>query len=195
MAEPGRRMTSTAPWPAELDDLVNRCRLLYPGWEMKLDPGPHDGGQVEGLRLVIYTSGHDSYQPERPVRVSFEAAVPAVTWNRASWQRWLFERIMDVQRHETGEATAFEYTDETTGHRYLVRPFAPFHGPGRNQTMTIEVGVDPTEQRVASSGHMRTGWWLMREDDWLHTEAEHLMHYPRKKHEQCIPVQVIEDEA
>lgn len=191
MAEPGRRMTSSAPWPAELDDLVVRARDPR-GWVFKLRQGEHDDGEVVGLRLEIITSAPDSYDYRHPVRVSFEFAVPAVTWNRRAWQEWLFDRLMDVHRHEAGEGLAFEYIDEKTGRRYRERPFAPFHGPGCDQTRIVEVGVAPAEQRVAAGGGDREGWWLMREDDWLHTEAEHLMHYPRKKHEQCIPVQVIE---
>jgi hypothetical protein len=172
-----RRMTASAPWPHELEDLVKRMRA-YRGWAFKLMEGVFDEGQVEELRLIITVPHHDSYHPQEPRRTAFHYPVPMVVWDRASWQRWLGDMVDAVHIHEDGEAIAFEYEGfdkdgETV--RYLHRPFAPFHGPGRDPNRQHEVGIDPREARRAQEYQpfeYYQGWWV-DPDGWVHDDAKH----------------------
>lgn len=119
-------MRQEAPYPDELKDLVNRA-TLWPGWQVSLvdmirDPKTTHGGEAKGLTLIIKTLGPNTYHPERGQNysVSHLFIVPAATYNRASWQRWLFERYVDVFRHEAMES--FQIDEE--------HPYAATHGPG-----------------------------------------------------------------
>lgn len=157
----GRMMRSEAPWPTELADLVERARC-YPGWTFHLEEGTYDDGQVSQLRLIITVDHHDSYHPNRRRTTAFHHPVPVVTWDRASWQRWIRDTVAAVHVHEDGEALAFAYTrpaDNGAEVTVLERPFAPFHGPGRDPNRQVEVGVDPMEARVSQSGGRYPGWW------------------------------------
>lgn len=55
--------------------------------------------------------------------------VPAATYNRASWQRWLFDQLGKVDDHERME-------DFVIGGR---RPYAPVHAPGWDPYMVTEL--------------------------------------------------------
>jgi hypothetical protein len=149
-------MRQYAPFPHELADLV--AKLKYrPGWRFRLedierDPADTHGGAAGGLTLVgltgtnswtderghFYEGAMDAYHPETPRPVYFYFPVPAATFNRAPWQRWLFDRLMDVERHEAMEH--FQIGDE--------RPFAPTHGPGDDPYVVHDYASD--EQRRTS---------------------------------------------
>jgi hypothetical protein len=185
-------MTMTAPWPEELEDLVGRARA-FTGWSFHLEDGAHDDGQVTGLRLLIVVRHYDSYHPERRRSTGFVYPVPAAVYDRASWQRWLFDRCMDLWRHETGEALAFAYRRERHGGgqvEVLERPFAPFHGPGRDPNRNVEVGVDPMEARVRQDGGRYPGWWW--DGTAVHDDATH---DERCGSPRCTPVQLVGAEA
>lgn len=103
-------MTQDAPYPTILADLVEEV-VLDPGWSVHLGVKTRDTGSPEqgrGLTLSIITTSYDTYHPERgrTYRVIHDFAVPPATYNRQSWQRWLFERYQDVLRHEGMEAFA-----------------------------------------------------------------------------------------
>lgn len=149
-------MTQYAPFPTELADLVANLRYR-PGWTFSLEdierdrPGEHSGA-AGGLTLVgltgtwtwpedgerTYEGAMDAYHPELARPVYFYFPVPAATFDRQSWQRWLFDRIMDVERHE-----AMEYFQVGDG-----RPFSPNHGPGRDPYQIWDYATD--EQRRTS---------------------------------------------
>jgi hypothetical protein len=181
-------MVSSAPWPEELEDLVGRARC-HTGWGFELVDSDWDDGAVSGPRLLITVRSVDAYHPERPRGTVFLYAVPAVTFNRAAWQRWLWDRIIDTHRHESGEAFGFVYERQTAdGSTVTVmeRPFAPFHGPGRDPNRNIEVGVDVMEARVTQGGGRYAGhWWDGRV---VHTDAEH---DERCAGLPCTPVQLV----
>lgn len=206
-----KRVVASGPYPHELADLVKRMRA-YPGWKFHLEHGTYDDGQVTQLRLVITVHHHNSYHPTICDRCSgpvpsrltqFHYPVPVVTFDRASWQRWLRDRVADVHVHEDGEAIAFEYSVErrTCAHiggcqcsvetvRFLHRPFAPFHGPGRDPNRQVEVGVDPMEQRILQDGSQAKGDWLG--DGGIHDDERHTMDRgPFGDHATCTPIQVI----
>lgn len=137
-------MTQSAPYPHELADLVSKLKLWVPGSSADLvddyvrDHAETHGGETRGLTLIIHTSNTDAYHPERARPVDHIFEVPAATYNRASWQRWLFERHAAVLLHEAMET--FEIDGE--------RPFAATHGPGDDPYVVHDYAID--EQRRTS---------------------------------------------
>lgn len=69
---------------------------------------------------------------------------PPATYDQRSWRRWLFDRILDVEKHE-----AMEFF-QVAGRR----PYAPSHGPGNDPYMIREVGTD-TDQRTSFRGDLK----------------------------------------
>lgn len=124
-------LTQTAPWPTELEWLVDHCSYrAHEGWRVRLyadlerDSDAHGNWVGHGTTLAIYTRGYDAYHPENGIGygVVHYFIVPAATYNRDAWNEWLFFRFRDVETHEAGE-------------NYIIdgeRPFAPTHGPGEN---------------------------------------------------------------
>lgn len=181
-------MTQSAPWPTELEDLVNRAQC-WNGWKFELDEGPWDEGAVTGLRLLITVHGADAYHPSRRRGTIFLFPVPVTTFNRASWEDWIWDRCMDVHRHETGEALCFVYERENEAGevtRVAEHPFAPFHGPGRNPNTNTRTGVDPMEVRVSQDGGRYPGWWW--DGITVHDDASH----NHSCVESCTPVQMLD---
>lgn len=135
-----------APYPVELEELVNSCEH-EDGWTFylqNLDRDEVDGKVVGGgLTLVIVPLTTNSYHPEagRTYRVNHYFIVPAATYDRRAWRRWLFDRIIDVHIHEAMEF--FQVDGE--------RPYAPSHGPGNDPYMIREVGTD-TDQKTSFLG-------------------------------------------
>ena len=137
-------MQQYAPDPTELEDIVEHLRL-FPGWRPMLydkvrdDPATHGGEPAGGLTFAIVVDGEDAYHPgvQRPVAHMF--IVPAATYDRESWSRWVFDRVCDVLIHEAGEHVVIDG----------VRPFAPRHGPGSDPYTVVQYVTD--EQR-------RTSW-------------------------------------
>jgi hypothetical protein len=133
-------MRQVAPYPVILADLVARLRYRRDlGWEVQLEddfqrdkPGRHTG-ESRGLTLVVTRCGRDTYHPERIMAVNHYFAVPPATYNEASWARWLFDRLGDVDTHERMEDFALAYTADPGA--AVVRPFAPVHKPGYDPYM------------------------------------------------------------
>jgi hypothetical protein len=120
-------MQQWAPYPRELDDLVNRLEYR-PGWrfamyQLERDPADTHGDSAGGLTLVVHADVMDAYQPgmNRPVKHYF--AVPAATYDRETWLRWLLDCVLKVEQHEACEW--FAVGGE--------RPYGPNHGPGSGQ--------------------------------------------------------------
>jgi hypothetical protein len=136
-------MRQEAPYPVELADLVEK--LAYrPGWAFKLVHADRGQGSV-GLTLIITTLGYNSYHPEdgENYRVSHYMIVPAASFNRRSWENWLFEQLLDVEKHECMEF--FRIDGEPT------RP--PAHGPGNSPYLVLTYG-DDIDRRTKSTGEV-----------------------------------------
>jgi hypothetical protein len=149
-------MTQYAPWPHELAAAVAELRY-EPDWRFSLEDIERDhasvhGGAAGGLTFVILVPCHDSYHPERYRPVHHYHPVPAATFNRQSWERWLFDRLMDTVRHEAAEW--FRFTppivpdDDDAPSEAARRPFAPLHGPGDDPYILHEYAT--AEQRRTS---------------------------------------------
>jgi hypothetical protein len=132
------QMVQYAPHPEELANLVANCSYR-PGWRITLKSIERDSANTHwesagGLTLVITTVGFDTYNPDRgeTYRVNHYFIVPAATFNRRSWQRWLFDCFCKVELHEAMEF--FQIGD--------TRPFAPTHGPGDDPYVVHEIATD-----------------------------------------------------
>lgn len=136
-------MRQAAPDPEPLRYLVDR--LSYrPGWTFDL--ADIDRGQgSEGLTLIITTRGYNSYHPERGenYQVNHYMPVPPAAYDIRSWQRWLFDQLLLVERHECMEFFAIH---DSPGGEHAVRPYAPSHGPGNDPYIVREVGTGLDQQ-------------------------------------------------
>jgi hypothetical protein len=145
-----RVMRQSAPYPEALAYLVDR--LSYrPGWTFRL--ADYDRGQgSEGLTLIITTLGYNSYHPKRgeTYRVHHYMPVPPAAFDQRSWQRWLLDQLLLVERHECME---FFAVHDSPGSEHAVRPYAPSHGPGNDPYIVREVGTD-LDQRTSFRGEV-----------------------------------------
>lgn len=137
MSDLPQRMTQEAPFPAELANLV-AAASCKPGWRFELVDVDRDDGTCHGLTLIIYVLGPDADRPEIKMYVSHWFPVPAATYDRREWCRWLFERCMDVERHEIMEFFKINGS----------RPFAPNHARGRNPYIVHVLGTETDIHRV-----------------------------------------------
>jgi hypothetical protein len=136
-------MRQAAPDPEPLRYLVERVSYR-PGWTFRL--ADIDRGQgSEGLTLVITTCGYDSYHPERGenYRVSHYMPVSPAAYDVRSWQRWLFDQLLLVERHECME---FFRIHDSPGSEHAVRPYAPSHGFGQDPYIVREIGTREDQQ-------------------------------------------------
>jgi hypothetical protein len=143
-------MRQYAPYPTVLADLVARLRYR-PGWTFELkdierDHADTHGFSAGGLTFIgitgtwtwdeddgrHYEGAMDAYHPDTARPVYFYFPVPAAIYDETSWRRWLFERILDVERHE-----AMEHFRIGEG-----RPYSPIHAPGHDPYIVHEMTTD-----------------------------------------------------
>lgn len=137
-------MRQVAPDPEPLAELVAALRYRD-GYRFSLTRDDYDRGQgSKGLTLIINITGKNSYPPHGIVSVDHLFPVPPAAYDRRSWQRWLFDRIGDVDLHERCEW----FTLTTPGGSLSHKPYAPSHGPGSDPYLVREVG---TEEDVRTS--------------------------------------------
>lgn len=140
-------MRQVAPWPAELADLVERTKYRR-NWRVWLedrvrDPASTHGAEGAGLTLVIQTFTFNSYDQDERVAVNHFFIVPAATYDKRSWRRWLLEQFIKVEVHEACEF--FSIDGEF--------PYAPSHGPGNDPYMVRELGTE-LDQRTKFTGEL-----------------------------------------
>jgi hypothetical protein len=136
--------TQTAPWPTELEWLVKACKYRE-GWKFILKPDSDRGQNSNGTTLEIIIDCVDTYAPDEDIRIRHLFIVPAASYNMRSWRRWLFDRILDVEKHEAME---FFQIDGA-------RPYAPNHGPGHDPYIIFEEGTTQ-EKRTSYLGEERS---------------------------------------
>lgn len=142
-------MSQIAPYPNGLYQLINSIRYKK-GWRFTLyddylrDPPSTHSGESRGLTLSILIDTPDSYHPENMIRVQHLFPVPPATYNHESWQRWLLDRILQVEQHEACEF--FTITEPE-----LIKPFAPLHGPGEDPYRIVEYATNK-QRRTSFQG-------------------------------------------
>ena len=143
-------MHQTAPYPDTLAALVSRLEYR-PGWTFRL--ADHDRGQdSKGLTLIITTLGYNAYHPldGECYRVNHYMPVPPAAFDWRSWQRWLFDQCLLVERHECME---FFTVHDSPGSEHVIKPYAPSHGPGNDPYLVREIGTG-TDQRTSYLGEL-----------------------------------------
>lgn len=130
-------LTQSAPFPHGLKALV-AAATCKPGWSFSLVDIDRDDKTCHGLTLIIYVEGPDADRPEVNIQVSHWFPVPAATYDRREWEIWLFDRCMDVERHEMMEFFKIQGTP----------PFAPNHARGRNPYRVHVLGTEKDVHRV-----------------------------------------------
>jgi hypothetical protein len=156
-------MRQLAPRPDPLYDLVSRLQYR-PGWEFSLLDLDRGQGS-EGLTLIITTQGYNSYHADRgeTYHVHHYIPVPPAAYDERSWQRWLFEQLLLVERHECMEFFAFrvvsaqhsgEFASLEDEQRGLIRPYAPSHGPGNDPYIVRELATE-ADQRTSFRGEVK----------------------------------------
>lgn len=132
-----------APYPLDLLQLVDALGYR-PGWSFRLVDA-HDRGQGSfGLTLIITVHTVNSYDHDQPTVVNHLMPVPPAAYDRRSWQRWLLEQILLVERHEACEF--FSVAGD--------KPYAPSHGPGNDPYIVREVGTDE-DRRTSFRGDVK----------------------------------------
>jgi hypothetical protein len=145
-------ISQTFPFPTELEAIV-RTINYRPGWKFILSHIERDPGS-EGLTLIIITNGFDSYHVENgpTYRVQHFFPVPAATYNKQSWTRWVFDCLLKVETHEACEFFRFQRPRlDGTGYMEDIRPYAPNHGPGNDPYTVRELTTDE-ERRTSFRG-------------------------------------------
>ena len=147
---PADTMRQTAPYPQSLKYLVDRLQYR-PGWTFRLQDLDRGQGS-EGLTLTITTLGYNSYRPQdgETYQVNHYMPVPPAAFDARSWQRWLFDQLLLVERHECME---FFTVHDSPGSEHSVKPYAPSHGPGNDPYIVREVGTE-TDQRTSFRGEL-----------------------------------------
>lgn len=129
------QMRQEAPYPDALAALVRRLEYR-PGWTFDLRHLNRGQGSA-GLTLIINITGPDSYHPGRLISVNHYMPVPPAAYDTRSWQRWLLDQVLLVERHEAME---FFRLHDSPGSEHAVRPYAPSHGPGNDPYLVREIG-------------------------------------------------------
>lgn len=142
-------LTQTAPWPEALAELVEEVEFK-PRWFFTLrnivrDKKEPHGVEGSGLTLIITVSGQNSYSPYADINVAHYFIVPAATYDKRAWMRWLFDQCILVETHEAMEFFKIGGS----------RPYAPNHGPGRNPYIVHERGTEE-DASTSSSGSKGT---------------------------------------
>ena len=145
---PELRNEQYAPWPVELERLVNVLRSRpgerYALREYERDTEDQGRGRAGGLTFMVWVTTTDSYKgTERTTLFLFP--VPPTTWNELSWKRWVLDRLMDIDRHERMEWTWFG--DEHT--------FEPLHGPGDNPHDWVYMASTDEQRRTQWTGEVK----------------------------------------
>lgn len=135
-------MTQEAPFPKPLASLVEKV-TYRDGWDFRLVDMDRGQGS-KGLTLSIVGTYPDTHHPERLIRVQHLFPVVPAAYNEQSWRRWLFERVLEVERHESAEFFRIDG----------VQPYAPQHGPGNDPYIIFEQG-DDVERRTSFRGEVK----------------------------------------
>lgn len=78
-------------------------------------------GDIDNYALLeVYTYNPNTYNRDRMRYTRHEFVVPVATYHEMAWVRWVHDRILSIEVHETEES--FEYKG--------VRIYAPHHGNG-----------------------------------------------------------------
>jgi hypothetical protein len=137
-------MTQRAPYPTVLKELVESLRYRR-GWTFELlDDHDREQGSV-GLTLRILAlvensvGDYSGMEEGQKMRVSHTFIVPAASYNRTSWMRWLLDCVLKVETHEACEY--FRINEE--------RVYAPHHSEGEDPYIIWQIGDYETAKKTS----------------------------------------------
>jgi len=141
-------MRQYAPYPFELQAVIDSVKgppevQRITLRDIERDSESQGRGVAGGLTLELLVVCEDSYHPGEMRRVRHLHPVPAATYNKQAWVRWVFDCIQLTRTHELGEYF------EVDG----VHPFAALHGPGDNPYIVHEYSTD-LQRRTAWTGEV-----------------------------------------
>lgn len=165
-------MFQRAPYPTILAEMVAQVRYRL-GWTVELKDlqrdDDHGRGTAGGLTLIITTRTSNSYRwtqcdlcssPVTNYQVHHYFVVPAATYDRRAWLRWLFDQFIKVEQHECAEYFRlvqegdFVLKDGSRTNEFVRRPFAPIHAPGADPYSIVEYASD-VERRTSFRGTVK----------------------------------------
>lgn len=94
--------------------------------EYRRDPTPNDRFELQRddesnyAVLFIFTYNPNTYAPDQMRYTRHEFVVPVATYNQRQWTRWVVERLLSIEAHETVENVF------VNGERIN----SPYHGDG-----------------------------------------------------------------
>lgn len=89
-----------APYPDDLEKLLEDFAYKA-SWRFRLRFLQR--GHTHGLTLQIDFPTINTYDPTKELFLSALFAVPPETWDRDTWQGWLFRTIVALETHEASE--------------------------------------------------------------------------------------------
>lgn len=104
---------------AEALDEIVYTRDIEPGWR-RFQLVRDD--EANYAVLYIFTHNPNTYRPDEIRHTRHEFVVPVATYHKDAWTRWVFDRIVSIEIHETCESF------QVNG----VRIYAPHHGNGED---------------------------------------------------------------
>lgn len=134
--------TVTPYEPRGLRDLIGS--LTYKtGWSFFMQVFREDPDEpYRGWRFHVISCTEDSMQPGKVIRVNHAFPIPPTSWNRDTWQSWLFDRVRDVETHEAGEFFRID------GERVL----APHHSNGEDPYTVWRPHTDMAAAKAKAAG-------------------------------------------
>lgn len=136
------RMIQTADFPKALALAVRNLKYK-PGFTFSLEHIDRGQGSV-GLTFIVRTMHADAYHPDVVRGVLHYFIVPAAAYTLGEWERWIFDRLGDIDTHERGE-----WFQTPAG-----RPFAPNHGPGMDPYIVRMYSTDE-DRRTSFRGEVK----------------------------------------
>jgi hypothetical protein len=110
--------------------------------DVERDHADVHGAAAGGLTLEVHAHTDDAYHDgSRSVIHYFP--VPAATYDKRSWRRWLLDCLIKIETHEACEFLQIDGE----------RPFAPNHGPGRDPYTIFEYAKD-IDRRTSFRGEI-----------------------------------------
>ncbi len=136
-------MHQVAPYPTALRELVESLTYRR-GWQIRLleDYDREQGSRGLTLSIIALVENSVDYGDLKPgdvFRVQHTFIVPAASYNRDSWMRWLLDCVLKVEQHEACEF--FQIDAE--------RPYAPHHSEGEDPYIIWQIGDSETASKTS----------------------------------------------
>jgi hypothetical protein len=103
--------------------------------------------------LHVFTHTPNTYRPDETRHTRHEFIVPAATYHREGWTRWVFDRLCSIELHETCESFQVDEGDCAEHCTCKTCGCAISHHDGRDSTCYGPVCPDPKHRFSCSTNH------------------------------------------